>query len=168
MSKAVHLFTLAGVALLLCTAQAQEPPKEIVRYGSEASPILSGVAIPEGRAQLWVSGMVPQTINPDAEGVERFGDMETQTAGVFDRIKAVLAEAGLGLEHVVYLRVYLVADPESGLVDYQSFFDTYGMYFNNEDNPVKTARSTIAVAGLVVPGWLVEIDALAIFPKSSP
>lgn len=156
---------LAALAALLPAAFAQAPT-EVTPYGDAESSILSGVAVPAGYAQMWVSGTVPSVTNEDApEGsAEQYGDMATQASSVFDNIEGVLEEAGLGLEDVVYLRVYLVPDAESGEVDYDGFFGAYGEYFNNEENPVKTARSTIAVAGLVLPGWLVEIDALAVYP----
>lgn len=164
MKKAV---LLAFAAALLPSAFAQAPTA-VTPYGEADSSILSGVAVPAGYAQMWVSGTVPSVTNeaaPDGS-VEQYGDMTTQASSVFDNISGVLEEAGLGLEDVVYLRVYLVPDPESREVDYDGFFEAYGQYFNNEENPVKTARSTIAVAGLVLPGWLVEIDALAVYPTN--
>ncbi len=163
MTKVVLPLAIAAALFSFATAQA---PTEVTPYGSDESSILSGVAVPAGYAQMWVSGTVPSVSNEDApEGsVEQYGDMTTQAASEFEKISGVLEEAGLGMEDVVFLRVYLVPDPESGEVDYNSFFEAYGQYFNNEENPVKTARSTIAVAGLVVPGWLVEVDALAVYP----
>ena len=32
-------------------------------------------------------------------------------------------------------------------------------------NPNKVARSTVGVASLVVPDWLIEIEAVAVFPE---
>ncbi len=161
MKKAVLPLALA-LALSPAFAQA---PTEVTPYGSDESSILLGIAVPVGYAQMWVGGTVPSVANEDApeDSVEQYGDMMTQASSVFDNISGVLEEAGLGLEDVVYLRVYLVPDADSGEVDYDGFFSAYGEYFNNEENPVKTARSTIAVAGLVLPGWLVEIDALAVY-----
>ncbi len=69
---------------------------------------------------------------------------------------------------MVYLRAYLVADPVlDNRVDFQGWFDAYAQFFNNENNPTKVARSTVAVAGLADPGWLIEIEAVAVYPKSS-
>lgn len=159
------LLPLAAAATISSLAWGQAPT-DVTPYGSDESSILTGIAVPADRAQMWVSGTVPSVVNEDApEGsTEQYGDMLTQASSVFERISAVLEEAGLGLEDVVFLRVYLVADPESGEVDYDSFFEAYGQFFNNDENPVKTARSTMEVAGLVAPGWLVEIDALAVYP----
>ena len=35
----------------------------------------------------------------------------------------------------------------------------------DEENPTKPARSTVGVAALVVPDWLIEIEAFAVFPE---
>ena len=164
MTRSVYLCFFAALLSINMGAFAQ-PPDEVTFYGSEESSISSAVAVPAGRAQYWVSGTVPPQIDEDAEGVAAYGDMSTQARGVFERIQTQLEEVGLGLEDVIYLRVYLVA--EEGEVDYSGFFDVYGEFFNNEENAVKVGRSTVAVAGLVLPGWLIEIDALAIFPESA-
>lgn len=63
----------------------------------------------------------------------------------------MLQDVGLTLADVTYLRVYLVADPVlDNQVDYQGWFDAYAQFFNNEANPTKVARSTLAVAGLSI------------------
>lgn len=142
-------------------------PKEVIFYGTPTSPISSAVAVPEDQAYYWTSGTVPPVINPDAplRTRDRYGDTKTQAIGTLERIKDLLADVGLTLSDVVYLRVYLVADPAmDNQVDYQGWFDAYAQFFNNPENPVKTARSTLAVAGLVDPGWLIEIEAVAVYP----
>ena len=40
----------------------------------------------------------------------------------------------------------------------------YREFFGTAENPTKTARATIGVAALVVPGWLVEVEAFAVYP----
>jgi enamine deaminase RidA (YjgF/YER057c/UK114 family) len=152
---------------LKAVAQAV-PPEKVIFYGSPTSPISSAVAVPEDQAYYWTSGTVPPVINPDAppRTRDRYGDTKTQAIGTLERIKELLADVGLKLSDVVYLRVYLVADPAmDNTVDYQGWFDAYAQFFNNPENPVKTARSTLAVAGLVDPGWLIEIEAVAVYPK---
>ena len=37
--------------------------------------------------------------------------------------------------------------------------------FKTKENPVKTARSTVGVAALVNPDWLLEIEAVAVYPE---
>ncbi len=142
-------------------------PRSVTRYGTATSPILSAVAVPENQAYFWTSGTVPPVIDPSVPtgSRDRYGDTKTQATGILTRFQTLLADGGLSLEDVVYLRVYLVSDPVLGSVDYQGWFDAYAEFFN-KDNVPKVARSTLAVAGLVDSGWLVEIEAVAVYPKS--
>jgi len=141
-------------------------PEKIVYYGPAQSPILSAIAVPANRAYFWTSGTVPPVLNAaGATGLERYGDTKTQAIGTIQRIESLLKEAGLSLANVTYLRVYLVADPlKNNTVDYQGWFDAYAQFFNTATVP-KVARSTLAVAGLVNPDWLIEIEAVAVYPK---
>jgi enamine deaminase RidA (YjgF/YER057c/UK114 family) len=78
----------------------------------------------------------------------------------------VLAKQGLTLKDVVYLRVYVAPDAaKGGKPDFAGWFKAYGEFFNTKENPVKTARSTVGVAALVSPDWLIEIEAVAVWPK---
>ncbi len=168
------LLLTIGVSLLLLNVAGVDvqaaigvgAPRSVTRYGTSTSPILSAVAVPENQAYFWTSGTVPPVIDPGAPtgSPARYGDTKTQATGILTRFQTLLAEGGLSLEDVVYLRVYLVADPALGSVDYQGWFDAYAQFFNI-DNVPKVARSTLAVAGLVDPGWLIEIEAVAVYPK---
>ncbi len=168
------IFLTIGVSLLLLNIAGVDvqaamrfgAPRNVTRYGTPASPILSAVAVPEDRAYFWTSGTVPPAINLDAplRTRDRYGDTKTQATGILTRFQTLLAEGGLTLQDVVYLRVYLVNDPVLGQVDYQGWFDAYAQFFNQGNVP-KVARSTLAVAGLVDPGWLIEIEAVAVYPK---
>lgn len=143
------------------------PPSKVTFYGSPASSISSGVALPPRSAIYYSSGTVPPVLNPrGATALERYGDTYTQAKGTLERIKGLLAEQGLSLSNVVYLTCYLVPDPNlNGRVDYNGWFRAYAEYFNNPTNPVKTARSTLGVQGLVNSDWLVEIEAIAVYPN---
>jgi enamine deaminase RidA (YjgF/YER057c/UK114 family) len=71
------------------------------------------------------------------------------------------------MKDVVFLRCYLVADKHNGnTVDYAGWNAAYGQYFNNATNPTKPTRSTLAIAGLVNPDLLVEIEAVAVYPAN--
>ncbi|MBJ6363917.1 RidA family protein [Paenibacillus sp. MAHUQ-46] len=144
-----------------------EPIYEAEFYGNPASPISSAVAIPAGVATFHTSGTVPPVLNKAGKTVyERYGDTKTQGIGVLKEIEKQLKEQGLTIKDVVYLRVYLVADAAKGnKIDYTGWFDAYAQFFDNKSNPVKTARSTVGVAGLVNPDWLIEIEAVAVYPK---
>lgn len=49
-------------------------------------------------------------------------------------------------------------------MDFKEWGQAYAQFFNNAANPVKTARSTIAVAGLYDPDLLFEVEAVAVYP----
>jgi enamine deaminase RidA (YjgF/YER057c/UK114 family) len=158
-------------AVAACTlappARAEEPSK-VTFYGAPTAQISSGVSVPGGRAYYFSSGTVPATLTPAPAKGNPFGDTKTQAVSILNRIKTLLAENGLSLSDVVYLRAYLVPDKEKGKTDFEGWFDAYGQFFNRADNPVKPARSTVAVAGLVNPDWLIEIEAVAVYPQAAP
>jgi enamine deaminase RidA (YjgF/YER057c/UK114 family) len=60
-----------------------------------------------------------------------------------------------------------VGDPaKDGNIDFAGFMDAYKVHFGGAEHPNSLpARSTVKVAGLVNPGWLVEIEVIAVAPK---
>ena len=157
-----------GINFVRADKVAAAEPQKITFYGSVQSSISSSVAVPAKQAYLWTSGTVPPVTNPDATvGTrDRYGDTKTQATGIIKQIDTVLKQAGLSLADVIYLRAYLVADSAlDNKVDFQGWFDAYAQFFNTATTP-KVARSSVAVAGLVDPGWLIEIEAFAVYPKN--
>ena len=166
-----NLFALLiGTAFFLgsqARTAADEPPAEIRFSGVASSPIASIVAVPAGRAWFLTSGTVPPVMDESAPAGSpaRFGDTKAQGIGALHQIEARLKEAGLSLKDVVYLRVYVTADKtKEGKFDYPGWFEAYAQFFGTADNPVKPARSTVGVASLVNPDWLIEIEAVAVYP----
>ena len=153
----VTFFSIA--AAMLSTGALAEPPK---RLGPDASPISSSVSVPPGGRLVYVSGTVPDVVDSSApEGsVARYGDTEAQTRSVLKKVEAALVAQGLGLGDVVMLRVFLVAPPGQRM-DFAGMMKAYRDYFGTPKQPNKPARSTMQVAGLVDPGWLVEIEVTA-------
>ena len=148
---------------------APAPPKTVLFEGAAASPISSFVALPAGRAMLWTSGTVPPVADSSApaDSPARYGDTKTQAIGILKTIEAQLAKQNLTMRDVVYLRVYVVPDAaKQNKPDFQGWFDAYAQFFGNGTNPIKPARSTVAVPALVNAGWLIEIEAVAVYPSS--
>jgi enamine deaminase RidA (YjgF/YER057c/UK114 family) len=145
------------------------PPAAVTFYGSPTSPIAGGVAIPAGAAWVWTSGTGPPVVNTDAPATDiaRYGDTKTQARGVLKSIETQLAAQGLTMADVVYLRCYLVADPAKGTLDVDGWNAAYREFFGTAANPTKPARSTLGVAALVLPLWLVEIEAVAVYPQAA-
>jgi enamine deaminase RidA (YjgF/YER057c/UK114 family) len=145
------------------------PPAAVSFYGSPTSPIAGGVAIPAGAAWVWTSGTGPPVVDKEAPAtnIARYGDTKAQARGVLKSIETQLAAQGLTMADVVYLRCYLVADPAKGALDVDGWNAAYREFFGTAANPTKPARSTLGVAALVVPLWLVEIEAVAVYPSAA-
>ncbi|MCW1383568.1 RidA family protein [Novosphingobium sp. KCTC 2891] len=138
----------------------------IVRHPAPAAnaPILSGVTVPAGAETLYLSGQVPPVVDAAADPASpaAYGDTRTQSIGVFRKIEALLKEQGYSLSDVVKLTVFLAGDPaKGGKLDFAGFSEAYGQFFGTATQPNKVARSTVQVAALVSPGFLVEIEATA-------
>jgi enamine deaminase RidA (YjgF/YER057c/UK114 family) len=164
------LLFLAAIALLLGLtlarpAQAELPP--IVRHPIPDStfPIAQAVEIPTDGTLVYLSGQVPAVIAPDADptSIEAFGDTEAQTITVLEKIDDILTSIDLTMADVVKMQAFLVGDPElDGSMDFPGFMDGYTQFFGTEDQPNLPARSTMQISGLVNPGWLVEIEVVAV------
>ena len=110
------------------------------------------IKIPPGAETLYLSGSGARA-NPDGS----WGDMEAQTIDTFARFQETLEEQGWSMSDIVQVRAFAVAD-EFGLLDFDGFNRGYREFFGTEENPLKPVRSFVEIAGLVVPGWLVEIE----------
>lgn len=153
------LFLCGITALAISSGAAAEVPK---RIGADTAPISTSVSVPAGSRLVYVSGTVPDVADAAApEGsTVRYGDTETQTRSILKKIDAALAAQGLGLGDVVMMRVFLVA-PAGQRMDFAGMMKAYRESFGTAKQPNKPARSTMQVAGLVDPGWLVEIEVTA-------
>jgi 2-iminobutanoate/2-iminopropanoate deaminase len=100
---------------------------------------------------LFASGQV--ALDP-ATGQLVAGGIKEQTVRVFENIKAVLAEAGLDLAHVVKTTVFLKSMGDFGVMN-----EIYAKYLAPE-GVVAPARSTVAVVQLPKDA-LVEIEVIA-------
>ncbi|MGJ7922122.1 Rid family hydrolase [Neobacillus sp. LXY-4] len=156
---------MAGAFVYAGSEKEDLKTDNVAFFGTPTSSISSSVSIPSQYNQLWISGTVPPIINRDGKTIyEKYGDTEAQAIGIFNSLKSQLEAKGLSLKDVVYLRVYITPDPNKGnKQDYQGFFNAYSKFFNKEENPVKTARSTVGVDSLVNSDWLVEIEAFVAY-----
>ena len=150
---------LAATMALATAAEAQP----IKRIGAADSPISSSVEVAADSRLVYVSGSVPDPVDPAAPAgsVARFGDTAAQTRSVLGKIEAQLKQHGLGLGDIVMMRVFLVKPPGAQRMDFAGMMTAFREKFGTADQPLKPARSTMEVAGLVDPGWLVEIEATA-------
>jgi enamine deaminase RidA (YjgF/YER057c/UK114 family) len=156
----MRLLAAATIGLLLASgAQA----KEIRRLGPAESPISASVEVPAGSRIVYVSGTVPDPVDPSAPAgsVQRYGDTAAQTRSILKKIEAQLKQHNMGLGDIVMMRVFLIAPPGQARMDFAGMMTAYREYFGTAAQPNKPARSTLQASGLVDPGWLVEIEATA-------
>ncbi len=91
----------------------------------------------------------------DATGApQHAGDMRAQIALALDNLKAVLAEADMGVGHVVRLGIY-TTDVDAALQN----FDLMGMTFGAAG--VAPPMTLLGVSRLALPGLMFEIEAVA-------
>ena len=110
-----------------------------------------GWEVSDGRL-IYVAGQIPC----DSEGrTVAKGDVAGQTRQVFENIGAVLAESGATLDDVIKITVF-AAD-----IRYRDEINRVRSEVFNEPYPASTQ---VAVAALVDPEWLVEIEAVAFVP----
>ena len=108
--------------------------------------------IPAGAETLYLSGSGAQQ---QADGT--WGDMEQQTIDTFGRFQETLEAQGWSLEDIVQVRAFAVSGAD-GELDFAGFNAGYQQFFGSEKNAMKPVRSFVEIAGLVVPGWLIEIE----------
>ncbi len=113
-----------------------------------------GVEAPETTRTVYVSGQV---------GVSPEGHLPADFAGqchqAISNVEAVLNEAGMGLSNIIKMSFYLVRREDmGGLVEVRKAML----------DGVQPAITTVFVAGLVEPEWLVEVEAIASAAKRKP
>ena len=136
----------------------------IVRHMNPAPAIiLGGVTLPAGAEIVMLSGQLAAPIDPaKTDSIAAFGDTKTQTISTFNKIKAALAKLGYGMGDIVKLTVFVVGDPKlGGKMDFAGFNEGYKQFFGTPENPNLVARSTVQVAALAGPNFLIEIEATA-------
>ncbi len=106
--------------------QTQQAPAPIGPYSQ---------AVQHGNL-LFVSGQIPV----DAEGRLETGDIGRATRLVMDNISAILEAAGMGMQNVVKVSIFL-----RDMADFAVVNEVYGSYFTDGIPP---ARETVQVARL--------------------
>jgi enamine deaminase RidA (YjgF/YER057c/UK114 family) len=102
--------------------------------------------------QIHVSGQV--AFDEDGNIVGE-GDPKLQAQQCFRNIEALLREAGASPADVVKLTCFLVDG-----ASFPAYSEAKGKFLG--DSPVPPASTTVIVAGLLVPGLLMEVEALAV------
>ncbi|GEL17215.1 RidA family protein [Pseudonocardia asaccharolytica] len=137
------------------------------------SRVLPGKATPRGRYPhvktigefVFVSGTSSRRPDDtiagarlDQDGTIRL-DIREQTRGVIENIRDILQAVGADLADLVQITTYLVS-----MNDFAGYNEIYGEYFD-ESGPTRT---TVAVHQLPHPQLLIEMQAVAHRPVTSP
>jgi enamine deaminase RidA (YjgF/YER057c/UK114 family) len=157
-------FRILPLLVVLSAAAPVAAQAEIVRHPIPNSnfPIAQVVQVPGNITTYYVSGQVPPVVNKDADpsSLQAYGDVKTQTVSVLNRIKGILEGHGLGMGDVVKMQVFLVHTAQAPM-DFKAFMEGYTQFFGGSQ-PNLPARSVVGVASLANPGFLVEIEVIAV------
>ncbi len=163
----------SAAALLLVLAPTFASAHEVIRHklpNNSTFPIAAAVEVPAGATTVYLSGMVPPVADAAAPAntVAAYGTTQAQTVSVLKAIEGQLKAIGLTMGDVVKMQVFLVGDPAmEGRMDFGGFMKGYSEFFGTESQPKLPVRSTLQVAALANPGFLVEIEVTAVRPKAA-
>ncbi|MGE3149504.1 MAG: RidA family protein [Pseudorhodoplanes sp.] len=103
---------------------------------------------------IYTSGM----LGVDSAGnVIGKGDIRAQTEKTFENLKAALAAAGAGFEHVVKMNTYVVDVKHVPIIR-----EVRARYLNASTPPASTL---VGVAALASPDLLIEVEVIAVLPE---
>ena len=134
--------------MLALPAAAQEIKRDVT---PPTSFLARSVEVPAGASTLYLSG-IPSAVA---------GGTGSQTADVLAKLGVSLKAAGYDYADVVNVKVYLVADPTTGKMEFAAMNDEYKKVFGTATTPAKPTRVTVQIAGLALAGALVEIEMTA-------
>lgn len=105
------------------------------------------VEVPAGSRLLFVSGLNGY----EADGSTMPDDFESQAELIWRHLETILASAGMTFENLVSIRFYL-ADPASDPANVAVLKRHLGEH---------RSTRTVVCAGMLEPGWLIEVEAIA-------
>ena len=162
--KSRTMLALVALSAAAYAADLDTAHADVTRHPIPNStfPIAQVVQVTGNATTYYVSGQVPPLASKDADPAspQAYGDTKTQTVGVFNKIKAILEGLGLGMADVVKMQVFLVHSAAAPM-DFKAFMEGYTQFFGGSQ-PNLPARSVVGVASLANPGFLVEIEVVAV------
>ncbi len=158
------------IAAVVLASLASAASTQVVKFpNTPPGLILQGASVGSKSTLLFLSGQLASPIDPAKAAappatltMADYGDTKTQTISTLTKIKAALAAHGYTMADVVKLTVFVAGDPaKGGKMDFAGMNEAFKMFFGTPDNPSTVARSTVQVAALAGPSFLVEIEATA-------
>ncbi len=120
------------------------------------NPAFTNVVVVEGNVRTVHIGD-QDAVNAAGEIVGK-GDIVAQTEQILANLRAALAAAGAGPEHIIKWNIYIVEGQSL-----QAAFAAYQNAWPEVPNP--PAITGVIVSGLAHPDFLVEMDAVAVVPQ---
>lgn len=151
-------FTLAAAGLALALT-APAAAQNVEKIGTPGGRILTAAKVKATAETLYLSGTLA---SPTTEGGKEYGDTKTQTISTLKNIKARLEAAGYTMKDIVRMDAYLVAAPGmDGKMDFVGFNAGFAEFFGTAENPTTVTRTTMQIAALAGPQFLVELTVIA-------
>ncbi|GBQ67523.1 endoribonuclease L-PSP [Ameyamaea chiangmaiensis NBRC 103196] len=166
-------FPLRNATLIAATlvgfAGAAHAADPVLRTPAGKFPIASAVEVPPGYATIYLSGLGADVADKAAKPMtlEAYGNTETQTRSALTKLQAELAKMKLGFGDVVQMHIFMAADPKLGKIDFPGMMKAYTEFFGTKAQPNLPSRAAFQVAALANPGWLVEIELVAVRPPAN-
>ena len=114
----------------------------------------SHIAKASGGTTIYIAGQV----STDASGkLIGEGNFEAQAEQVFKNLKAAVEAAGGAMTDIVKTNIYVLAEVDPG--EMPKFRAVRNRYVNTAQPPASTF---VVVSRLARPGWLIEIEAIAV------
>jgi 2-iminobutanoate/2-iminopropanoate deaminase len=152
----LKLLTAAGLMLAIAAPAAAQ---NVEKVGTPGGRILTAAKVKAGATTVYLSGNLA---SPATAGGSDYGDTKAQTISTLKKIKDLLAAHGMTMADIVRMDAYLVAAPGmEGKMDFAGFNAGFAEFFNNAENPTTTTRTTMQVAALAGPQFLVELTVIA-------
>jgi 2-iminobutanoate/2-iminopropanoate deaminase len=152
----LKLLTAAGLMLAIAAPAAAQ---NVEKVGTPGGRILTAAKVKAGATTVYLSGNLA---SPATAGGSDYGDTKAQTISTLKKIKDLLAAHGMTMTDIVRMDAYLVAAPGmEGKMDFAGFNAGFAEFFNNAENPTTTTRTTMQVAALAGPQFLVELTVIA-------
>jgi enamine deaminase RidA (YjgF/YER057c/UK114 family) len=126
--------------------------RRLISSGSPYEPVVGYSRAVRVGDSVFVAGCAPIM----ADGSQPPSDSYGQAKRCIEIIEAALAQAGAALADVVRTRAYLTP-----AADFGEFGRAHGEAFGD----IRPANTTVVVAALVDPTWLLEIEAEAVITR---
>jgi enamine deaminase RidA (YjgF/YER057c/UK114 family) len=147
-----HARTGSALACLIMLGACASAPDTITRYGDATTVYATGAKVAAGAPLYFSAGMTA------GEGAP--ASMKAQALLTLKKLGEGLATAGMKPSDVLFVRAYLAPGPD-GKVDFTGWNDAWAETFGNVGNPIKPARTTVAVPLLGRPSTLIEVEYVA-------